>query len=103
VSNYPAGDEVPGVGGDHAAKYETSSMLYLHPDTVDMRQLAGETPERVGGPDEKINWMGPAHADHPCHGIVGIDPRAHASAEEGRRNTERLLAFLIEWLERDGP
>ncbi len=91
--------QVPGVGGDHAAKYETSSMLYLHPETVDMTRLSGQPTDDVGGPDERVNWMGDEYRDHPCYGLVGIDPRAHASAEVGRENTDRLIEFLTKWLD----
>ncbi len=92
-------NEVPGVDGDHAAKYETSSMLYLDPETVDMEALKGKPEDDIGGSDERIRWMGDEYRGHPCYGLSGIDPRGHASAEVGRENTERLIAFLIRWLE----
>ena len=58
---------------DHAAKWETSNMMFFYPDLVDMSQL------RTGPltPDMK-----------PPHGINGLDPREHASVEVGRRNVE---------------
>jgi len=86
------------VGGDHAAKFETSYMLYLHPHTVDMNRLDGGNRDERGGPEEDRNWMDPKHKDHPCYGLVGIDPRSHANAAVGRENTDNLLAFLAEWL-----
>ena len=92
-------NQAPGVGGDHAAKYETSSMLYLHPETVDMSQLAGPPTDDIRGPEDRTNWMTDEYVYHPCYGIVGIDPRAYASAEVGRENTERLLEFLAKWLD----
>ena len=92
-------NQAPEVGGDHAATYETSSMLYLHPD---LTQLAGEPTDDVGGPDDRTNWMGDEYKDHPCYGIVGIDPRAYASADVGRENTERLIDFLAKWLDEGG-
>ena len=58
---------------DHAAKWETSNMMYFYPDLVDMSRL-GEGPL---APDMK-----------PPDGIGGLDPREHASAEVGRRNVE---------------
>jgi creatinine amidohydrolase len=91
-------NQAPGVGGDHAAKFETSYMLYLHPDTVDRERLHAGADDDIGGADERINWMGPEYEGHPCYGLVGIDPRAHASAKTGRENTERLLAYLAEWV-----
>ncbi len=92
-------NEVPGIAGDHAAKYETSAMLYLDPDTVDMSALERDDPGKVGGPDEVVNWMMEAYREHPCYGLVGIDPRGHASAAVGEQNTTTLLDFLADWLE----
>jgi creatinine amidohydrolase len=58
---------------DHAAKWETSNMMFFYPDLVDMTAL-GTGPL---APDMK-----------PPDGIGGLDPRVHASAEVGRRNVE---------------
>jgi len=58
---------------DHAAKWETSNMMFFYPDLVDMSQL-GNAPL---APDMK-----------PPDGIGGLDPREHASEEVGRRNVE---------------
>jgi creatinine amidohydrolase len=91
-------NQAPGVGGDHAAKFETSYMLHLLPGTVAMERLQAEPRDDIGGPDERINWMEARYEGHPCYGLVGIDPRAHACAEIGRVNTERLIAFLAQWV-----
>jgi len=91
-------NQVPGGVGDHAAKVETSFMMHLHPETVDMAALAGRDEDRRG-PEERHNWMVDTPKDHPCYGIVGIDPRAHASAEFGRQATENLIAALVGWLD----
>ena len=80
-------NQAPGVGGDHAAKHETSSMLYLLPELVDVEKLHSGRQDDIGGPDEIINWMIDTPPEHPCYGLVGIDPRGHASADVGR---ERL-------------
>ena len=58
---------------DHAAKWETSNMMYFYPDRVDMSAL---------GTDPITFDM------KPPHGIGGLDPREHASAEVGRKNVE---------------
>jgi creatinine amidohydrolase len=58
---------------DHAAKWETSNMMFFYPDLVDLKAL-GEGPL---APDMK-----------PPDGIGGQDPRKHASVEAGRRNVE---------------
>jgi creatinine amidohydrolase len=77
---------------DHAAKWETSNMMFFYPDRVDMSELGTE----------------PINLDmKPPFGIGGLDPREHASARVGRRNVElaadaigkeaqRLLASLPE-------
>jgi creatinine amidohydrolase len=91
-------NQVPGGAGDHAAKVETSYMLHLLPELVDMERLRTGSMDDLGGPDTVINWMEPHYEGHPCYGLVGIDPRAHASAEFGAAETERLLAFLAAWV-----
>jgi len=58
---------------DHAAKWETSNMMFLYPDRVDMSQL----PQGEFNLDMK-----------PPQGIGGLDPRKHASAKVGERNVE---------------
>jgi len=63
----------PESGSDHAAKWETSNMMFLYPELVDMSELGD----------------GPINLDmKPPSGIGGMDPRKHASAEVGRRNVE---------------
>ena len=73
-------------------------MMHLHPETVDLSRLAGEPTDDLGGPEERRNWMTEEFKDHPCRGIVGIDPRAHASADVGRENAERFISFLAQWV-----
>jgi len=58
---------------DHAAKWETSNMMFFYPGLVDMSQLGtGPLAPNMKPPD----------------GIGGLDPREHASPEVGRRNVE---------------
>lgn len=58
---------------DHAAKWETSNMMFFYPDRVDMAELGtGPLAPNMKPPD----------------GIGGLDPREHASVEVGRRNVE---------------
>lgn len=91
-------NQAPHVGGDHAAKYETSYMLYLHPETVDPARLKAPPQDDIGGPEERKNWMEDKYKDHPCYGLVGIDPRDHASAKVGLENTDLLIQHLTRWL-----
>jgi creatinine amidohydrolase len=92
-------NEAPGVDGDHAAKYETSAMLYLDPALVKLEELKRPPTDDIGGPEERINWMKDEYKGHACYGLVGIDPRAHASAEVGKVNTTNLINFLAAWLD----
>lgn len=52
--------------GDHGAKFETSLMMALSPELVDMKQLDDDT--------NNPNW-----------GVLGDDPRIYASEEYGRK------------------
>ena len=58
--------------GDHAAWGETSLMMHLYPDTVDL-SLLGEPPHQ---------------------GVGGRDPKKEASAEDGRILTETIVSRL---------
>jgi creatinine amidohydrolase len=60
-----------GYTGDHAAWGETSLMMHLYPDTVDLTRL-GEPPYR---------------------GVGGRDPK-ESSAEDGRTITEKIVSRL---------
>ena len=58
---------------DHAAKWETSNMMFFYPERVDMAKLGD----------------GPIDLDmSPPHGIGGLDPREDASADVGERNVQ---------------
>ncbi len=58
---------------DHAAKWETSNMMFFYPDLVNMSALG----------------TGPLARDmKPPDGIGGLDPRKHASAKVGERNVQ---------------
>lgn len=58
---------------DHAAKWETSTMMFFYPDLVNLSELG----------------TGPLAPNlEPPDGIDGLDPRKHASSQVGRRNVE---------------
>lgn len=89
--------QVERVHGDHAALYETSYMMHLCHGTVEMGELAGHDQD-ITPPGEKRDWMVPGSESHPCYGLVGFDPRKHASAELGRLMTDTLLEALARWV-----
>ncbi len=64
---------------DHAAKWETSNMMFFYPDLVRLSEL-GSNPL---APNMK-----------PPDGIGGLDPREHASVDVGRRNVEHASAAI---------
>jgi creatinine amidohydrolase len=64
--------ETPLVGGDHAARWETSYLWYLRPDCVDMSVYLGRD-------------------DQALIGIMGDDPRHSASVESGRTACELIV------------
>lgn len=81
----PLDREGLGIQVDHAAMNETSLVMALRPDLVEMERL----------PKDPNEW--------PV-GIGGQDPRLYASAELGERilamNAERMAGILRELLER---
>lgn len=61
---------------DHAGHWETSLMMYLRPELVDMEQIKDEDLESEGGRKEA--------------GIYGRDPRIYASRELGKKIANRI-------------
>jgi creatinine amidohydrolase len=69
----------PESNSDHAAKWETSNMLFFYPELVDMKTLG----------------VGELNLDmKPPSGIGGLDPRTHASARVGARNCALAAAAI---------
>lgn len=64
------------VGGDHAAKWETSCLWYLRPDCVDMSVFRGRESD-------------------PLIGVHGDDPRKEASVEIGRNACDLIVEGMI--------
>jgi len=59
-------------GGDHAAKWETSYLMALRPDCVDMSVYLGRRKEKLIG-------------------VGGEDPRLTASKEVGRKGVDLIV------------
>jgi hypothetical protein len=72
--HYP--EKTPHVGGDHAAKWETSYLWYLRPDCVDMSVYLGREDEALVG-------------------VMGEDPRRTASVEIGRRACDLIVDGMV--------
>jgi len=68
--------KTPHVGGDHAAKWETSYLWYLRPDCVDMSVYLGREKE-------------------PLTGVVGVDPREEATIEIGRKGCDLIVEGMV--------
>lgn len=64
------------VGGDHAARWETSFLWYLRPDCVDMSVYLHRDKE-------------------PLVGILGEDPRNTASIQLGRKAVEVIVEGMV--------
>jgi len=64
------------VASDHAAKWETSYLLYLRPDCADMSVYLGRDKE-------------------PLIGVLGIDPREEASLEIGRKASDLIVEGMV--------
>ena len=68
--------EIP-TAGDHAAAWETSLMMVLRPELVDLDRLPKD-------PDEKLI------------GVGGRDPREHACVEYGQQGLELIIERVAE-------
>ena len=62
--------------GDHAAKWETSCLWHLRPDCVDLSVYLGREKE-------------------PLINVLGEDPRATATVEEGRKACDIMVDALV--------
>jgi len=72
--HYPPKSDL--IGGDHAAKWETSYLWYLRPDCVDMSIYLGRETDKLIG-------------------IMGDDPRKTASIEIGRKACDLIVEGMI--------
>ncbi len=68
-------DQIPDAG-DHAAKWETSLLMALYPEGVDMSRL-------------------PQDLSEPLIGVGGIDPRTEASLEYGLRGVDAVVEAFV--------
>ena len=94
------GDAGEGGQGVHAGVDETSVLLHLRPDLVDMSKARRNVPEAIAahrhvrfGGSVVFGWLSD---DFGPDGVIG-DPTA-ATAERGRRSFEAVVATLAEQL-----
>lgn len=101
VVEYPSVVDVQGKGeGDHAARVETSIMMALQPDGVDLAELPPP-----GVPLRNVEWGivdVPTFSGQPTPEFTvhdADDPRLHSSPEDGRRllrlASEQLAARVL--------
>ena len=72
--------DLPGDEMDHAAHWETSILMYLRPDLVEMDRIKNE---------DLVTKEGTEAA-----GIWGRDPRAHSSRELGEKIVRRIAGNI---------
>ncbi|MCJ8329251.1 MAG: creatininase family protein [Lentisphaeria bacterium] len=72
-------DDEENCASDHAAKWETSDMMFFYPDCVDIAALGTET--------FALDMSAP-------YGIGGMDPREHASPELGEKKADLASAAI---------
>jgi creatinine amidohydrolase len=70
------------VGGDHAAKWETSYLMALRPECVDMTVFSGRP------------------ANEPLIGVGGEDPRVHATKQVGVEACDLIVKGMIKQAEK---
>ena len=71
--------------GDHASWWETSLLLALRPDCVDMSRLAADAKDNIGTMGKR-----PPQEGSREDGERGLRTGGGASAREGRRDSGRL-------------
>ncbi len=77
-------NEFDGVGGDHAAKFETLSMMFLDPDAQDLSTLEGAPVDDMGEADErKIGWIEPSRGTRAMGSWASIHVSTPVSRLDG--------------------
>jgi creatinine amidohydrolase len=81
--------------GDHAAKWETSILQHLHPELVDLDQIAA-----AAAPDapEATRTLEEMNAPGPLHGILGENPARTARAGLGQETVDVIVEQISKWV-----
>jgi creatinine amidohydrolase/Fe(II)-dependent formamide hydrolase-like protein len=87
-------------GGDHAAKYETSLAMALHPPWARLDRLTeGRDPAAVTVPGTPTGDTPVRDPTHPLYAISGQDPRETASREIGEKLISEIVSRLAAMVE----
>lgn len=80
---------------DHAAQWETSILMHLRPDLVDMDRL-----QDAAAPDapDATTSLAEMNAPGPLRGILGRNPARHARPELGEETVRVIVANLVAWV-----
>jgi len=92
----PEPEAYPGENrSDHAAKWETSILMYLRPDLVDMPRMVGATDADAPEATRSLDEM---NAPGPLHGTLGWNPARYASPEIGQETIDTIVDNLAAWV-----
>ena len=82
---------------DHAARWETSILMALRPELVDMARLVGAAAPDAPDATRTLEEM---NAPGPLHGILGQNPARYARRELGEETINTIVDNLVAWVER---
>jgi len=80
---------------DHAARWETSILMHIRPDLVDIGRLVGA--DAPGAPDA-THTLEEMNAEGPLHGLLGQNPARYASPAAGQETVEVIVENLVVWV-----
>jgi creatinine amidohydrolase len=80
---------------DHAARWETSILMHLRPDLVEISRLLG-----AGAPDapDATRSLEEMNAEGPLHGLLGQNPARYATSQAGQETVEGIVENLVTWV-----
>jgi creatinine amidohydrolase len=89
---FPAGRRA-----DHAARWETSILMALRPELVDMSRLVGADAPQAPDATRNLEEM---NAPGPLHGILGQNPARYANADQGKETVDGIVGNLVAWVQK---
>ena len=81
---------------DHAAKWETSILMALRPELVDLARIAAARGADAPDATRSLEEM---NAPGPLHGIMGQNPARYASSELGHETVRVIVDHLVAWVQ----